>query len=164
VSERISAAVLTSSDAGYAGFRADSAGELLAAWVSDRFNLVARIVLPDDADRIEGALRGFASRGVRLTLTTGGTGLGPRDVTVEAVRRAATRVVPGVGEALRAAGIQKLPQAMLSRQVAAVIGTMVVVTLPGSPRAVVEGLQVVDPVLPHLLDLVAGRTRHAGAP
>lgn len=161
MTDRLAAAVVTTSDAGYQGFRGDESGDLLAAWVEAHFMLAARILLPDDVDRVIGTLYGLSVRGIRLVLTTGGTGLGPRDVTVEAVERVATRRVPGIGEALRASAWAALPGAMLSRQVAGVLGNMVMVALPGSPRAVAEGLDLLAPVLPHLLDLVVGRTRHA---
>lgn len=160
MTERVPAAVVTTSDAGYQGFRADASGDLLAAWVARHFILAARVLLPDDVDRVIGTLYGLKARGVRLVLSTGGTGLGPRDITAEAVGRVAGRVVPGIAEALRHAGREQLPHAMLSRQVVGVMGDMVMVALPGSPRAVEEGLAVLEPVLPHLLDLAAGRTRH----
>lgn len=157
---RIRAAVVTCSDAGFRGHRRDTAGDVVAGWLGERFDVAARVLLPDDPDRLEGTLRGLAAAGVRLILTTGGTGLGPRDVTYEAVMRVVTRVIPGVGELLRATGYRQLPQAMLSRQVAGTLGTTLIVSLPGAPRACTEGLAVLDPVLPHLLDLTMGHTRH----
>jgi len=161
---RMRAAVVTCSDAGFRGLRQDTAGDVVAAWLAERFEVAARVLLPDDQDRLEGTLRGLAAVGVRLILTTGGTGLGPRDVTYEAVCRVVTRVIPGVGEALRATGYRQLPQAMLSRQVAGTVGTTLIVALPGAPRACTEGLAVLQPVLPHLLNLAAGRTRHDETP
>jgi molybdopterin adenylyltransferase len=154
------AGVLTASDAGARGERADTSGDWLAQRLATAYTVVARAVVPDAVDAIEAVLREWVDRGVRLIVITGGTGLGPRDVTPEAVRRVISREVPGLAEAMRAKTWDRTPEAMLSRQVAGAAGATLILALPGSPRAVQECLEVVWPVLPHALDLLAGHTRH----
>lgn len=158
--EAVTAGVLTASDQGARGQRADTSGDWLAARLGTHYRVVARAVVPDEADAIEAVLREWVGQGIRLIVVTGGTGLGPRDVTPEAVRRVITREVPGLAEAMRARTWEKTPYAMLSRQVAGTVGSTLILALPGSPRAVEECLDVVWPVLPHALALLAGKTRH----
>jgi molybdopterin adenylyltransferase len=156
----LTAAILTASDACAAGQRADRSGDWLAARLAGAFEVQARAVVPDEADQIAGCLRQWVTAGIRLIVTTGGTGLGPRDVTPEAVRQVIEREVPGLAEAMRVLTFEREPRAMLSRQVAGAVGATLIISLPGSPRAVEECLDAIWPVLPHALDLLAGHTTH----
>ena len=151
------AAVLTVSDRSAAGEREDASGPRLAGLLEDRGWVVSeRRVVPDDTTAIAAALADLAGSGVALILTTGGTGLAPRDVTPDATRSVADREVPGIAEALRAAGLGETPHAMLSRATAAVRGRTLIVNLPGSPRGAESGFRTLAPVLDHAVALLAG--------
>lgn len=155
--------ILTVSDGVAAGTRDDVSGRAAAAWVAEQgWELAEHLVVPDEADRISAVLLRAAGRPdhVDLVLTLGGTGLGPRDVTPEATSAVIERPAPGIAEALRADGVRKTPHAMLSRGVVGARGETLIVNLPGSEKAVREGLALLERVLPHALDLVAGRTEH----
>jgi molybdenum cofactor synthesis domain-containing protein len=159
------AAVLTVSDRSAAGEREDASGPLLAGLLEEEgWEVSDRRVVPDDVPAIVAALTELAATGVALLLTTGGTGLAARDVTPDATRAVADREIPGIAEALRAAGLADTPHAMLSRAVAAVHGRTLIVNLPGSPRGAASGFRTVAPVLGHAVALIAGEAageRHA---
>lgn len=154
------AAILTVSDGVVAGARHDASGAALADLLgANGFEVVERRAVADEVDLISAALRDLI-RVARLVVTTGGTGLGPRDVTPEATRDVLDREVPGLNHLMLAAGIQSTPMAALSRAVAGTIGTSLVINTPGSPRGAVDSLSAVLPVLTHALDLLAGDTSH----
>ncbi len=150
--------VLTVSDLASQGRRADTAGDAVAAWTLARgCELVVRSVVPDETDRIAAKLVRWADSGeVDLVLTTGGTGLGTRDVTPEATTAVLERAAPGIAEALRAAAGPKFPRAWLSRGVAGTRGQTLIVNLPGSTNGVHDGLKMLDDVVDHAVALVRG--------
>ena len=152
------AAVVTVSDRGSRGERADGSGPRIEALLKERgYDVVHREIVPDEAGEIERALVRLADeRDVALVLTTGGTGFSPRDVTPEATERACTRMVPGIPEAMRAASLRVTPRGMLSRGAAGIRGGTLIVNLPGSPRAAIENLEAVLPALEHGLEMLRG--------
>ena len=155
------AAVVTVSDGVAAGVRDDASGRAVVdSLVTAGFEVVRHEVVPDEADRISGLLRSLSDEGVALIATTGGTGLGPRDVTPEATRAVIDREAPGLAEEMRAAGRAGTPFAALSRGIAGSRGSTLIVNLPGSERGATESLAAIAAVLPHALDLLAGATAH----
>jgi molybdopterin adenylyltransferase len=156
-------AIVTISDGVSGGTREDSSGdEAERILVEAGFELVRRAVVPDDADAIVAELTAHVDAAIELVITTGGTGLGPRDVTPEATRRVVTKEVPGLAQLMMLAGLVKTPHASLSRAVAGVRGNTLIVNLPGSPNAVRESLEVALGVLPHAIDTIHGHTEHTG--
>jgi len=153
--------VLTVSDRGSTGERADTSGEEIAARLASLGFAVEREIVPDERRRIESMLVAAAARHP-LVVTTGGTGLTPRDVTPQATLAVIDYQVPGFAEAMRADGRTKTPMAILSRAVVGVLRQTLIVNLPGSPRAALESLAVLEPVLDHALETLRGPLEHAG--
>ncbi len=149
-------AILTVSDRSARGQREDLSGPALAAAVRARgWEVAHTAILPDDLPTLRDTLARWAdSDAYNVILTTGGTGFAPRDVTPEATLAVVERLAPGLAEAMRAASLQITPHAMLSRAVAGIRGTTLIVNLPGSPKAAVENLEVIAPVLPHAVKLL----------
>jgi molybdopterin adenylyltransferase len=154
------ALVLTASDRSAAGEREDASGDGVAARLAGLGFRVERAVVPDDRPAIEGALKAGAARHP-LVVTTGGTGLTPRDVTPQATLAVIDYEVPGLAEAMRAAGRRSTPLADLSRGVTGVRGGSLIVNLPGSPTGALESLDAIVPVLDHALETLAGPFDHA---
>lgn len=157
---QFTAAVLTISDRSASGERKDASGPAVTAALEQAgFRVIAADILPDERSRIEATLIQL-SETTQLIVTTGGTGLAHRDVTPEATRAVADRIVDGVAERMRAEGAKKTPLAALSRGLCAIRGTALILNLPGSPTAALESLAAAMPVLPHALELLAGHTEH----
>jgi molybdenum cofactor synthesis domain-containing protein len=157
-----SALVLTASDRSAAGTREDDSGDALSARLGELGFEVERQVVSDDRAAIADRLRAAAGRHA-LVVTTGGTGLTPRDVTPQATLDVIDYEVPGLAEAMRADGRAKTPFAALSRSVVGVLGRTLIVNTPGSPTAAMESFEAIAPVLDHALDTLAGPFEHAAA-
>lgn len=157
-----SAIVITASDRSAAGDREDTSGRAVAERLEELGFVVERMVVPDDRLRIEATLVAAATRH-RLVVTTGGTGLTPRDVTPQATLAVVDYEVPGLAEAMRAEGRRSTPMAALSRGVVGVRGGSLIANLPGSPNGALESLETLVPVLDHALETLAGPFDHAAA-
>jgi molybdopterin adenylyltransferase len=158
--------ILTISDRGHAGEREDTAGPELGRQLDSRcFAVGATGVVPDEPEAIAAQLKAWSDDDqLDLILTTGGTGLSPRDTTPEATLAVAHRLVPGIPEAMRAAGLAITPHAMLSRGVAVIRGRTLIINLPGSPKGARENIAAVAAALPHALEKLKGSPAECGAP
>lgn len=161
----IHAAIITLSDKGFQGEREDESGILIREIIAEIGAVVDHYeILPDEQAGITGALQRLSDSGViDLILTTGGTGVSPRDVTPEATRAVIDRELPGMAEAMRAESLRKTPRAMISRAIAGICKQTLIVNLPGSPRAVRENLAVILPALPHAIEKIKGEPGDCGS-
>jgi molybdenum cofactor synthesis domain-containing protein len=161
----IRTAIITLSDKGSKGDREDESGQTIRRMVSDIHAVVSHYeILPDDKRRIIDVLKRLSDSGsIDLILTTGGTGVAPRDVTPEATLAVIDRELPGMAEAMRAESLKKTSHAMISRAVAGIRKQTLIVNLPGSPRAVRENLAVILPAIPHTMEKIKGDPSDCGS-
>jgi len=154
----IRVAILTVSDSCAQGKREDVSGQTIKDMLAeDKFEICEKKVVADDRETIAGVLKCFSDKaGIDVVFTTGGTGLGPRDVTPEATASVCERIIPGFGEIMRAEGLKKTKNAILSRGIAGIYNKTLVINLPGSPRGVKESLEIILNVLPHAVDMMHG--------
>lgn len=161
-SEVSKAYVLTVSDGAFHGRREDKSGPALVSLLSSAgFEVGGPEVVPDDVDRIAEAVMTAVARGVDLLVSTGGTGLGPRDVTPQAISALIAYEVPGIGEVMRHAGAGSTPMAALSRSMAGVRERTLIISVPGSPKGATESLEAVMPIVGHAIQLLHGDTTHS---
>jgi molybdenum cofactor synthesis domain-containing protein len=157
------AIVITVSDSAFRGDREDLSGPAVADFHDDHgFEMRGSAIVPDEFAQIKDALLDACSRAA-LIVTTGGTGIAPRDITPEVTRAVSERLVEGVSERMRAEGLKHTPLASLSRALCGTRGKTVILNVPGSPKGAVESLAAVIELLPHMIDLLHGKTGHAEA-
>ncbi len=152
------AAILTMSDKGAEGLREDASGPALEEWLAGQgVTTLQYLMIPDDLATIAATLKAWSDGGrFDLILTTGGTGVSPRDVTPDATLQVLDRVIPGFGEVMRAKSLAKTPHAMISRAVAGIRGRSLIINLPGSPKGALENLEAVWPAIPHAVAKIQG--------
>ncbi|MGD0842742.1 MAG: MogA/MoaB family molybdenum cofactor biosynthesis protein [Geobacteraceae bacterium] len=152
------AAILTMSDKGAGGLRTDASGPALEKWLADRdVATLAYKMIPDDTEMIAATLSEWSDSGrFDLILTTGGTGVSPRDLTPDATVRVLDRLLPGFGEVMRMKSLEKTPHAIISRAVAGIRGKTLIINLPGSPKGAIENLEAVWPAIPHAVAKIQG--------
>jgi len=155
--------IITASDKGSRGEREDISGQTIADMIKDIGEVCQYVIVPDDERALSATMKHMAdNQGIDLILTTGGTGLSPRDVTPDATLAVIDKIVPGIAEAMRAESLKKTSRAMLSRAVAGVRGRTLIINLPGSPKGVRECLEVVLPALDHGLAIMTGKASECG--
>jgi molybdenum cofactor synthesis domain-containing protein len=154
------AAILIASDRSYKKLREDATGPALEKRLKEiGFNVIHIVIAPDEEDKITELLKSWVnSDGIDLIITSGGTGVAPRDVTPEATLKVIEKRIPGIEEAMRSESLKHTPHGMLSRSVAGIAGTSLVINLPGNPGGALENLTAVTPALGHALDLINGKT------
>ena len=158
---KLRAAVLTVSDSSFEGTREDLSGPAVAARLKDAgYEVVRHSVSPDDRERIAAHLRDLAATPETAIFTTGGTGVSDRDITPEATRDVIEKELPGFGEQMRTHGLVFTPKALLSRALAGTLNGCLIVNLPGSPKGAVQSIDAILELVPHVLDLINGRTGH----
>ncbi len=160
----MNAVVITVSDSCFAGLREDRSGPEVSARLRQAgFSVEEVLIVPDEQEQLASALREQAAR-ARLVVTTGGTGITPRDVTPEATRSVCERILDGFGELMRSQGLKDTPLASMSRAVSGTLGGSLIVNVPGSPKAAMQSLEAVLHLIPHALALLSGDTRHPEQP
>jgi len=161
----IKVGIITASDRGARGEREDLSGKVIMETVARIDGQVSAYwIVPDDLETIKEAMIKMCDQGIELILTTGGTGLSPRDNTPEATLEVIEKEVPGIPEAMRQKSLEKTPHAMLSRSRAGIRGKTLIVNLPGSPKAVKENLEVILPALPHAIEVLRGQVTDCARP
>jgi molybdenum cofactor synthesis domain-containing protein len=158
----ITIAILTVSDSAASGVRTDESGPALRRRCEElNWSVVSNAVVPDEERKIAAQLEEWADKAeIPLILTTGGTGVALRDVTPEATRGILHREIPGITELMRAKGMKQTKYSVLSRSVAGTRNRSLIVNLPGSPRGALHGLQIIETLIPHIVDLLQGKTEH----
>lgn len=158
------AVVITVSDSCFSGQREDRSGpEVAARLLHAGFTVSGILIIPDEQEQIASTLRQQAAQ-AKLIVTTGGTGIAPRDVTPEATRSVCERIIDGFGERMRSAGLKDTPYAVMSRAIAGTLGASLIVNVPGNPKAAVQSLDAVLHLIPHALALLSGDTHHPDEP
>ncbi len=159
------AAIITVSDKGSQGEREDKSGELLLSLLMESgFEVAKYVIIPDEQDKIINQLQAMIEENITLVITSGGTGLAPRDETPEATRAVIEKDVPGIQEEMRRLSIQKTPHGMLSRGIAGIKDQTLIINFPGSPKAVKECFQTIEPALKHALETLTGNAQDCAQP